>query len=176
MSGDTPAADAPPAFEAFCRRIHPRLVGLLTLQTGRPEIAEELAQDTLVRVHQRWTEVSQMDNPDAWAHRVAVNMAASWWRRSFAERRANRRSAGSAAPPHQPDEDDTLVVRALVVALPARQRTAVTLRYFAGLSVAETAVAMCCREGTVKALTHKAMTALRAHVLDPDVAEEAEHA
>jgi DNA-directed RNA polymerase specialized sigma24 family protein len=37
----------------------------------------------------------------------------------------------------------------------------VTLRYFAGLSIRETADAMGCAEGTVGAHTHKALAALR---------------
>ena len=41
------------------------------------------------------------------------------------------------------------------------QRTALVLRFFADLSVAETAAAMRCPEGTVKTLTRAAIASLR---------------
>ena len=55
-------------------------------------------------------------------------------------------------------------MRALVARLPERQREVVVLRVFESLSVAETAAAMGCRQGTVKALLHKAMARLRQDV------------
>jgi len=45
--------------------------------------------------------------------------------------------------------------------LPERQREAVLLRYFEDLSVEETAAAMGCATGTVKATVHQALRALR---------------
>jgi RNA polymerase sigma factor (sigma-70 family) len=46
--------------------------------------------------------------------------------------------------------------------LPDRQREAIVLRFFEELSVEETATAMNCAEGTVKATVHQALRALRA--------------
>ena len=65
-----------------------------------------------------------------------------------------------AVDPPAADSGDSAValaeVRALVSDLPARQREVVMLRIFEDLSVRETARAMGCREGTVKALLNKA--------------------
>lgn len=71
------------------------------------------------------------------------------------------------ARPHRrcapgPEGADAVALRRAVAGLPARQRTAIVLRFYEHYSVAETAAAMSCAEGTVKALTHRAMTALRA--------------
>lgn len=151
-----------PELVAFCRRHHARLVGLLALRTGRGDVAEELAQDVLVRLYERWPEVSRRGDPWPWVAAVAVNLSTSWWRRQSAERRANRRhSGGLRAVVTGPDPADTAAVREAVASLPDRQRSAVVLRYYATLTVAETAQAMGCAEGTVKALTHQAVTALR---------------
>jgi RNA polymerase sigma factor (sigma-70 family) len=49
-----------------------------------------------------------------------------------------------------------------VARLPRRQRAALVLRYFADLPVADVADLMGCSQGTVKALTHQAIAALRA--------------
>ena len=81
----------------FCDRIGPRLVGALTLTCGDRGVAEELAQDTLVRVWERWPQVRRMDSAEGWAFRTAFNLAGSWRRRRGAEHRANRRSLPSGA-------------------------------------------------------------------------------
>jgi RNA polymerase sigma-70 factor (ECF subfamily) len=55
-------------------------------------------------------------------------------------------------------------VRRLVEKLPERQREVVLLRIFEDMSVKETARSMGCREGTVKALLHKATAKLKLSV------------
>lgn len=151
---------------AFCAQQHGRLIGLLSLQVGDRAVAEELAQDVLLKVCEHWP---SLDNPRAWMHRVAINHANSWLRRRAAERRATSRRKGQQVHEAPPDPADAIAVRAAVAALPRRQRTALVHRYYAGLSVAETADAMSCASGTVRALTHQALRALRDHAaLHPD--------
>ena len=53
------------------------------------------------------------------------------------------------------------VLRRALSDLPERQREAVVLRFFEELSVEETARAMGCAEGTVKATVHQAIRALK---------------
>jgi RNA polymerase sigma factor (sigma-70 family) len=48
--------------------------------------------------------------------------------------------------------------------LPQRQREVVVLRFFEELSVEETAAAMDCAQGTVKATLHQALRALRKRI------------
>jgi RNA polymerase sigma-70 factor (sigma-E family) len=145
---------------SFCRAEHPRLVGSLTLYCGSRAIAEELAQEALIRACQHWSRVRRLENPGAWVNRVALNLASSHLRRAAAERRARARMA------HPENGDDAtafddLHVREAVTRLPRRQRTALILRYYTRLSVAETAHEMGCPEGTVKRLTHEAIKRLR---------------
>lgn len=150
---------------AFLEGEHRRLVGSLTLYTGDPELAADLAQEALARACVHWSRVSTMEAPGAWLHRVGINLANSWFQRRLAEGRAHRRR-GSAAESHtsaDPSDDvaRSLTVRRAVAALPRRQRAAVALRYFADLSVRDTATAMRCAEGTVAALTHQGLANLR---------------
>lgn len=149
---------------AFCRREHPRLVGALTLYSGDRGLAEELAQEALARACRAWPRVAAMAAPGAWVHRVAINLAKRHFRRQRLWQAVLRRHAGRAPDDHH-DEDvaATLAVRAAVAALPPRQRTALVLRYYSDLPVAEVAAAMGCAPGTVKALTHKAVARLREH-------------
>lgn len=143
---------------AFCERLRPRLLGVLTLQCGDAGVAEELTQETLAVVWDKWTRVQQMQSPEAWALRVGLNLSKTWIRRKVAERRALRRA--DRAPIHVllPDRVD---VRDGVARLPQRQRAAIVLRFYADLTVTETAQVMGCAPGTVKALTHQGIAALR---------------
>jgi RNA polymerase sigma factor (sigma-70 family) len=157
---------APAELVAFCEALHPRLVGTLVVQTGDRELARECAQEALVRVCERWPEVGAMASPAGWAYRVAFNLAASRGRRRAVERRALARLAGRRSDLTVAAEEpsDGRPVRLAVVALPPRQRQAVALRFYADLSVEETAAAMGCAPGTVKSLTAQAVAALRRHL------------
>jgi RNA polymerase sigma factor (sigma-70 family) len=158
--------------DGFCRREWPRLVGALSLFTGDADLAEELAQETLARVCRDWRKVSQLAAPGAWAHRVAINLARSYFRHRAVVRKHT--SALAAIATVDDDTASALAVRHAVAQLPVRQRSALVLRYFADLSVAETADAMRCPEGTVKTLTRQAILALRDQGLVGDAGIEQE--
>lgn len=132
-------------------------MGLIALRVGDRDVAEELAQDTLAQLCRRWPRV---DRPEAWLTRVALNTASSWWRRRIAERKAYRRHGTGPDEVRPPDPADAVTVRRAVSSLPHRQQTALILRYYEDLSVAQTAAVMGCAEGTVKSLTHRALNAL----------------
>jgi RNA polymerase sigma-70 factor (ECF subfamily) len=151
--------------EEFCRQIHPRLVRSLSLFCGDSDLAEDIAQEALARAWDRWRTVSRMHNPTGWVYRVAYNLATSRARRATVERRARRLMA--VATPSGADVADAVAVRAAVATLPRRERAAIVLRFFADLSVNDTAAVMRCRPGTVKSLTSHAITKL-SHLLSDD--------
>jgi DNA-directed RNA polymerase specialized sigma24 family protein len=76
---------------AFCAAIYGRLVGGLALYVADRAVAEELAQEALLRTFARWDHVRALDTPEAWTWRIAMNLATSTFRRRSAERRARRR-------------------------------------------------------------------------------------
>ena len=145
--------------DAFCAEIRTPLVGSLTLFTGSRGLVEDLAQEALASAFQRWDD---LEDPRSWTFAVAFNLARSAFRRRAAERRAHERIAALAATQSgDPDTADAIAVRDALRALPARQRQVLICRFYARFSVAETAAAMRCPEGTVKSLTSRAITALR---------------
>lgn len=81
---------------AFCQAEHRRLVGALSLYCQDRQVAEELAQDALLRVVTHWHRVRRLDHPSAWVYRVAINLANSYLRRRLAERRATPQASTAA--------------------------------------------------------------------------------
>jgi RNA polymerase sigma factor (sigma-70 family) len=166
------------ALVEFCRAEWPRLVGSLSLDVGSRELAEDLAQETLARVCAHWRRVRKADSPSAWAHRVAFNLAKSHGRRQATWARVQRRAVDRPLGAVDPDRASALAVRDALATLPATQRLALILRYFADLSVRDTAAAMRCPENTVKTHTRRALDALRSSgLLDDaiDIDDEPNH-
>jgi RNA polymerase sigma-70 factor, ECF subfamily len=145
---------------AFCRGEHARLTGMLALYCGDLDVAEDLVQETLARVCRDWKKVQKMDSPEAWAVRVATNLAHSHYRRRAAERWARKRAEalGVAGAPAWPPEPDELLDR--VVRLPRRQRLAILMRYYLDMRVQDIATVLDCPAGTVKSLLHRAVRTL----------------
>jgi RNA polymerase sigma-70 factor (sigma-E family) len=155
---------------AFCRAEWPRLVGSLGFYTGDRDLAEEFAQEALIRVCERWPEIWNADSPSAWAHRVAFNLAKSHYRRRAILRRLHRLQ--TAEPPlPDPDMAQRLALRAALARLPDPQRQALVLRYYADLSVDAVAASMGCPPNTVKTHTRRALEALRHAGLSDDELE-----
>lgn len=152
----------------FCEHEYGRLVGMLSLYCADRHLAEELAQDTLIRVINKWPAVRRMDCPPAWAYRVAINLANSHLRRRLAERRATRRMATrSTTTAPDPDTPTAIAVRTAVAALPRRERAVIVLRFFADLPVRQVSHLLGYPEGTVKTLTARALASLRNnHLID----------
>jgi RNA polymerase sigma factor (sigma-70 family) len=145
---------------ALCEREHARLVGALGLCTGSPAVAEELAQEALIRAMDAGPRVRDMAAPGAWVHRVAMNLAASWFRRRAAERRAVGRLGGTDRS-EDADVAAVLTVREAVARLPDRQRRCVVLRHYLGHPVDVTAATLGISEQAVASLTYRAMERLR---------------
>jgi len=145
----------------FIERVSGRLVASLVLYTGDQGLAEDLAQEALVRVWRNWDEVSQMASPEGWTFRTARNLALSSRRRRKIEERIARLLYEEELESREPDLASALSVRRAVAALPEKQRATVVARFYLDLSVKETAELLECKEGTVKAATSQALASLR---------------
>lgn len=148
-------------FTEFCQAHHARLVGLLGLFCGSADLGEELAQESLMRAYRDWPKVRAMDSPMAWLYRVGTNLARSYFRRKRAEARARERLRGLPASVAA-DPPIVVEVREAIRALPPRMRSALVLRYYGELRVADIASALDCSQTTVKNLLSGALARLRA--------------
>jgi RNA polymerase sigma-70 factor (ECF subfamily) len=149
-------------YEATFRELFPRLVSLGVVMTGRRDIAHELAQETLLRAHRRWAEVSRYDAPAAWCRKVMVNLVIDHQRSAASERRAVERLA--AAPTRDVDGPALAEWSRLVATLPERQRAVVSLYYADDRSVDEIAELLDVSAGTVKTTLFKARRSLARHL------------
>jgi RNA polymerase sigma-70 factor, ECF subfamily len=147
------------AAEDLFNACYPRLAGWVRRLVDDDETAHEIASEAFTRLLARW---SALDSPQSYLYMIATNLVRDHWRRSSRERSAIRALATVAPrdPAYYPVQD--VDVRALIAALPARQRSAFLLHYYAGLPVREIATMLGSPEGTVKADLHHARARLKA--------------
>lgn len=159
---------APSDLASFCRQQHPRLVGMLGLYCGDRAIAEEFAQEALTRACRDWMRIRSKDDPAAWVHRVALNLANSYFRRKLVERKATARMESGRASASEPDAAAAVSLRQAIATLSKRQKTVLILRYYLDMSFPEVAEFMEIPLSTAKSLASRGMARLRT---DPGVAE-----
>jgi RNA polymerase sigma-70 factor (sigma-E family) len=150
-----------PGFEEFVAARGQRLLRVAWLLTGDAHLAEDLLQTVLARVWPKWHRLAG-ENPEAYVRKALVHTHASWWRRRWRGEvpHGDLPDRAAAADPFAA-VDLEQALAAAIRSLPVRQRAVVVLRYFEDLSVAETAAALGCSEGTVKSQASKALSALR---------------
>jgi RNA polymerase sigma-70 factor (sigma-E family) len=135
-----------------------RRVGFLL--TGDWHEAEELAQEAMSRTFAAWGRVREPERAAAYARKVLVNRYRSVARRARVE--ARHLLASDPHDRYEPDfsGDGPLLWEALR-RLPARQRSAIVLRFYLDLPEAEVARLLGVPTGTVKSWTHRGLAQLR---------------
>jgi RNA polymerase sigma factor (sigma-70 family) len=164
---------APAEVVAFVRREQPRLVRAADLLLGDRAVAEEIAQEALLRAVSRWEQVGSLASPGGWTHRVAINLATSQLRRRGVERRARARLARGDVSP-APDTASAVAVRGALAELADDHRRVLVLRYVLDWSTAEIAHEEQVSEDAIRQRLHRARAALRER-LGPDVSLEEHH-
>jgi RNA polymerase sigma-70 factor (sigma-E family) len=143
-----------------------RLAALLVRDIGT---AEEVVQDAFVAMHGGWRRLRDSEKALSYLRQSVVNRSRSVLRhRVVVDRNAPK------PPPDMPSAEHgaiALLERSAVIAalrtLPARQREALVLRFYADMSEAQIASAMQISKGAVKSHTARAMATLRT-VLERD--------
>jgi RNA polymerase sigma-70 factor (ECF subfamily) len=158
----------------------PRVYRYILARTGNTYDAEDLAEEVFMKVLEAIDRFQWREAPfSAWLFRIAHNALISQRRKDGVRGRSGPLSDGLALDSQGPDEmvANRLALNEIMDAareLPEAQRQVITLRFAAGLSVAETARAMNKGEGNVKVIQHKAIAKLRETVRNKPKAHEEE--
>lgn len=139
-------------------REHLAMVRLAHLIVGSAPLAEEIVHDAFVAVLERGDSVLE---PGAYLRRVVINGCHGTTRRFATGRRKLARLAvleKGRAVALPPEVDETWQNLRFVT---PKQRTALVLRYYADLPIAEIADVMGERQGTIKSLIHRGLSTLR---------------
>jgi RNA polymerase sigma-70 factor (ECF subfamily) len=158
----------PAAIEEMVQRKLPRLLALASRLLGDAEEAKDVAQESFVRIwkHAAHWRAGQA-RFDTWLHRVTLNLCHDRLRRRKAQPLADEddtRELADTAP--RPDEQleaaaQSHQVADALAALPDRQREAIVLQYYQGLSNIEAAALMNISVEALESLLSRARRTLR---------------
>lgn len=161
------------ALGALFRRWSAPLLRYLERMTGDAGVAEELVQETFLRVHRARERYSPEARFSTWLYTIANHLALNELRRPH--QRFDHRSVDeddderaplvlAGDPPRTEERIDAkregAAVAAALAELPERQRAALWLTAVEGLSYADVASSLGTSEKSVKALVHRARVAL----------------
>ncbi|WP_438875007.1 SigE family RNA polymerase sigma factor [Winogradskya consettensis] len=159
----------PVTYEEFADSRLSALLRYATMLTGDPHSAEDLVQETMVKVQLNWKRVQRSDSPDGYVRRMLTNQfielrRGSWWRRVLL------RAEPDPSVPVPSDHADRSAERdrvwSMLSGLPRRQRAALVLRYYEDLPDQEIADVLGCAVGTVRSSISRALATLRTELVE----------
>ena len=128
--------------------------------------AEDLVQVAFTKLYVHWHRVARHESLDPYVRKVLIRAFIDERRRGWFRREQPRdvpiESAAAPVP-----SDDRLVLLQALAGVPPRQRAVLVLRYWADMSVEETAAALNCSTGTVKSQAARGLDTLRALMSRP---------
>ncbi len=165
---DTDAGWVPPSWDAVVREHADRVYRLAYRLSGNRADAEDLTQETFVRVFRSLSDYSP-GTFEGWLHRITTNLFLDMVRRrqrirfdALPDDAGDRLASSEAGPERAFDEHnlDPEIQRALG-ALPPDFRAAVVLCDLEGLSYEEIAATLGVKVGTVRSRIHRGRVQLR---------------
>jgi RNA polymerase sigma-70 factor (sigma-E family) len=154
----------------YARFVRTRTHALLRsayLLTGDQHLAEDLVQEALARTHRAWLRLERPENAEAYARRVMYHAQVSLWRRPrVAEVLPGEIEAEPAGEDPAEAAVQRITLRRALLALTAKQRAVIVLRFFEDHTEAEAAQLLGVSVSTVKTQTVRALERLRRLVPD----------
>jgi RNA polymerase sigma-70 factor (ECF subfamily) len=153
-------------FESWARMHWHQLLGIARVVTGDPTLAQDVLQDCLLDVYQRWARISgDGSHPLAYAARIMGSKAANQRRTAWGRRvrvtddavMLDGKSGDQSGSIH-----DRIIIAGALRQLSPRQRQIVAMHYLLDMSVAEIAAEMGVPTGSVTSDLTRARQRLRA--------------
>ena len=164
LSSIGPELDADQAVVELYDLHYRALVRLAVLLVRDTATAEDVVQDAFVAMRAGWQRLGNTEKALAYLRQAVVNRS-----RSVLRHRIVAGDNPQQALPDTPGAEhgalgllEQAAARAALGGLPERQREAIVLRYYAGLSEDEIAAVMRISRGAVKSHTARGLSALRA--------------
>lgn len=161
------------AFPEIHRALYPRLLAYLTRVTGATALADDLTQETFLRLHRARATFARGGAILPWAYAIARNVYIDHTR-SARQHRMERLPSDPGAEPIDPRMHDAeataiaaqtaAVVERVLARIPAAQREAFVLLRYEGLSVQDAASVLGATQTAVKLRAFRAYEALRAEL------------
>jgi RNA polymerase sigma-70 factor (ECF subfamily) len=149
------------ALTALIDRYAASMHAYLLRHSGSREDADDLLQETWVRVARSAKSFDTARRFRSWIYGIATNLARDLFRRRVTKERALRTLATNPPATAGADSADRGELRARIAELPESMRAVLLLRYYEGMSEAEMAEALEIPRGTVKSRLHAALRELR---------------
>ena len=158
------------AFAELFNQYGPRLHSYLSGMTRSVAAAEELVQDTFIRVWISRDQLPVIEHARAWIYRIASNEALNFLRRRALEVRIMRDLEVRNHVPATADTDEVLynemkgAIRDAVASLPGRRQQVYRMSREQGMKQQEIADALGISLATVKNTLGMALESIRAHL------------
>lgn len=157
------------AFAEIVERHKDQLVGYLVRLVGSRQGAEDIAQESFLRLYAHSSHYVEQGQLKAYLFRIATNLVRSSERRAFRwDRIRDLLSPDVNRNPSRPEQIGTLLdqelqeqLRQAIVALPLRYRAPIVLREVQGWSYVRISESLSCSTGTVKSRIHRGRQLLR---------------
>ena len=157
--------NSPPDFEDIAGELSRPLFTYLKRMTGNAEDADDLLQETLMRIARGLPRFEQRSSVKTWAYRIATTVAIDFYRKTGKDHFVEFNDTDDCS---DFDEDDRLVldemnacVREVIDGLPPDYRAALVLYNLQGKSVEETARITEVSVSTAKIRIHRAKARLQ---------------
>lgn len=137
------------AFENLVRENQRMIHSLCYRLTGSLEDAEDLAQETFVQACQHLAEFRAEARVSSWLYRIAVNRCLNWRKRRQRQEQTLREWSQQGTEAAHDNIQRAQQIQEALMKLPAKQRTAIVLVTYDGLSHAESGRILGCSETTV---------------------------
>lgn len=168
------------SFAALYERFFDQIYRYVSFKTGSASEAEDITGEVFVRMLESIHKFKWQGHPfSSWLFRIAHNLVVDHFRRkgkrnivSLDNTTTHVEAAAVDIDGHIDTELSMGEVRNAMVGLTDLQKEVISLRFAAGLSVAETAQAIGKRENAVKALQHAGLKKLR-RLLNPELPKPA---
>lgn len=149
----------------FIRRaegVKKRLYRTALLYLGSESMALDAVDEAVYKGFCAYRKLRQEEFFETWMTRILINVCNSELRRR------RRETAMEELPETAREQFDALPLKEAVARLPKQLRAVVILRYFTGLTLAETAQALDIPQGTVSTRQRKALQLLKLELTDKE--------